>query len=243
LSVVLENLKSIRISLTPSNEKQTALLAFGELCQNADVVFSTIRPPPKVKTRQFFGAAKMLEYTSGRVGFELFGENKTYYSMVPKPDDVMEINREILLKMLQRENELRLSQETLDLLEKEAQENYSSFLPNSEYVIGFISPVFENLQRRVVYEFGYVNDASMKYALYMLRSARYLYPNDNEIFNSVYYMKYNRINEGKMKTGNDFVNVSLYTRQQQTQRQLETVMFSDILSKQMLNVIIAGSVT
>ena len=103
----------------------------------------------------------------------------TVMSMKNNPDA---ISKEKIIEMLQLENEYRLSDKWLQLMEKESS-------ANMEYPMKTI----DLLQREVVKASGYKDDEEINNAIEYLRSAVALYPNDDEILNAANYLKYNRM--------------------------------------------------
>ena len=105
--------------------------------------------------------------------------------------------------MLQYENELRLSQEWLQKMEKEiSQSNDDSPSALDGYMTDKISPTINELQLTVVRKFGYNDSMSQSdEAVKILRSALATYPGDKEIKEAANYLKYNRINKGTFKVG------------------------------------------
>jgi len=177
--------------------------------------------------------AKMLAAMNGRCNFDF------YLPLVARecPEDSKEITRDILLKMLKRENEIRLSKDTLDSLEMEActfEENEDiGILCNTVYM----SRSIVECQEKAVKEFGYKTNEQMNYALQMLRSARALFPDDIEIKNATYYLKFNRAHRGELKVGDIYKDVSLMTCGKEEKK------LSEIINEKKATVIIGGSVT
>jgi len=173
--------------------------------------------------------AMMLAYMNGRCNFNF------YESEIERPEHCEEITREVLLKMLKRENEIRLSKEVLEIFEKEAcaYENNE----DSEKQV-FIPLSIVQCQENVVKEFNYKSNDEITYALHMLRSARALFPNDLEIQNAAFYLKYNRACRGELQVGDVYKDVPLATCSQEERN------LSDLLNtKKKMTVIISGSVT
>jgi len=118
--------------------------------------------------------AKMLADFNGRCNFD-------YYMPLmarERPNSCEEITRDMLLKMLKRENELRLSKETLDELEKESL-NYDNEEEDEDVSTSndvFIPMSLIKCQEKVVKEFGYKTNEEMNYAIEQIRSARSRYP-------------------------------------------------------------------
>jgi len=182
--------------------------------------------------------ALMLATMNGRNNFD-------FYTPLMKrdcPENCEEITREKLLKMLKRENEMRLSKEMLEILEKDACafENNSDCCSNNntcnlEQV--YIPWPIEECQEKVVKEFGYESEEEVKYALQMLRSARSLFPNDTEIQNATFYLKYNRACLGELKAGDMWKDLPLMTCGGEEKR------LSELMNGNKTTVVISGSVT
>jgi len=80
--------------------------------------------------------------------------------------------------------------------------------------------IFTRVQYGVLREFGFEED-QLDDGLNYLRSAQSLYPNDDEIRNSAYYIKYNRSCQGDLKEGDIIPDVLLHTLQQTPIRLME----------------------
>jgi len=180
-------------------------------------------------------AARMLTVVNGRCNFDYYLPLKAR----ERPENCDEITREKLVRMLKRENEVRLSEEMLNKLEKETSEyedgpkcidKVSCNQPHMPWSIA-------QCQEMVVQEFGYKTTAEISYALQMLRSARALYPNDMEIKNSAFYLKYNRVRRGELRVNDMYKDVPLITCGQ------EETKLSNLLDSKKATVIISGSVT
>jgi len=102
------------------------------------------------------------------------------------------LDKEILEKMLKRENELRLCEET--------QNKYYEAEKRSD--IDWMK-ITEELQIRVLNEFEISN---IEEGLYGLRTSAFAYPELNDI---PLYVKYNRTRSGTLSKGDVFPNVSL----------------------------------
>jgi len=178
----------------------------------------------------------MMASMNGRCKFDLF-------SPLMKrdcPETCQEITREILLKMLKRENEVRFSKEMLESFEKESldyEENSCANDANSSTMNAFVPRTIEQFQRKVVQEFGYKSDTECSYAIQMLRSARSLYPNDLEIKNTASYLKYNRCQRGEIGVGDMYKDVPLANCNQQE------IKLSAILNREKPTLVISGSIT
>jgi len=142
--------------------------------------------------------------------------------------------------MLRRERELRLSQEIQDLCDE---------CVIADDRIGLYE-IFEKLQKQVVQEFGFV-DNNMDDGVNFLQSAATQYPNDSEISNIAYYIKYNRASPGNLKVGDVIPNIELHTLDKKFTRlndyyqqvcQLQQLN-STRLDKERALVILSGSIT
>jgi len=179
--------------------------------------------------------ARMLAAVNGRCNFDFY----LPLMVRERPENCEEITRDRLLKMLKRENEIRLSKEALDALEMEARD----FEENEE--IGcrtlcnkvHIPQSIVECQEKLVKEFGYRTNEQMNYALQMLRSARALFPDDIEIKNATYYLKFNRAHRGELKVGDIYKDISLMTCGKEEKK------LSEIINEKKATVIIGGSVT
>ena len=150
-----------------------------------------------------------------------------------------EITRDVLLSMLRRENELRLSGKVLKMLEDEVTVEYNNkdyyhfqdVVYDASNTLVFTSNVVQNVQKQVMSEFGYnVNDKKvLDYCLEMLHSALYLYPNDKDILNSVYYLKYNRARKGELKIGDKFLDVKSLLFYNELNNKFENMALSSIV--------------
>jgi hypothetical protein len=88
--------------------------------------------------------------------------------------------RQLILSMLRRDDELRLSSDMQNLYAKE-RESYEWKLQ-----------VTENIQRQVVREHGFgLTIQTEDEGLAVLRSAKYFFPTDEEITQSAHYLRYN----------------------------------------------------
>lgn len=162
--------------------------------------------------------------------------------------------------MLQYENELRLSKEWLEKMEKEISES-SDDSPSAldGYMTDKISPTINQLQLAVVRKFGYNDSMSQSdEAVKILRSALATYPDDKEIKEAANYLKYNRINKGTFKIGEkaniDGINVlqmiknnnnaqNEEKKQENEDTEYNQQSLSSILSSEKINLLIGVSVT
>ena len=183
---------------------------------------------------------------SGRKGYE-------YVNILPKE---LKISRDRLIEMLKYENELRLSEKWLALMEKEIIEsNDESPSALDGYMTDKISPTIRNLQLEVVKKFGY--DLQKSEAVNILRSALATYPDDDQVKNAANYLKYNRIDKGKFKVGDtancDGIEVMrMKENKDEVQKEekkddggygYDAVKLTDLLNKDGINLLIGISVT
>eukprot|EP01102_Stenamoeba_stenopodia_P004297 TRINITY_DN1461_c0_g1_i1.p1 TRINITY_DN1461_c0_g1~~TRINITY_DN1461_c0_g1_i1.p1 ORF type:complete len:311 (-),score=87.17 TRINITY_DN1461_c0_g1_i1:772-1704(-) len=109
-------------------------------------------------------------------------------------------NKDVLKKMLAREDELRLSDEV---------QNRYRWDPMT-------TKVTEDVQRQVVQEFGFDD-------IRILRTAVALYRDDPEIASIPHYVKYNRSRLGHLSEGCDVPDVPLYHLDAKTKTSLQTL--------------------
>jgi hypothetical protein len=113
--------------------------------------------------------------------------------------DGVVIDRDLMIKMLKRENELRLSNEVQSVY-SELEDRYD--MDWMEYTI--------QVQEKVVKEFGFdKSPESTQLAVNTLRRAQYLYPDDPEVLSIPLYVKYNRAKRGYLQVGDHAPDVML----------------------------------
>lgn len=123
----------------------------------------------------------------------------TDYGTVKKKRKLM-ISKDKLLAMLKTENEYRLSPKWLNSMEEECN-TMETVLSGKSYND---SPTIRKLQCEVVKQHGFdETEEDINYAIEILRSAKSLYPNDQQILNSANYLKYNRCKKNEFKIGQD----------------------------------------
>eukprot|EP00698_Gefionella_okellyi_P002070 TRINITY_DN1194_c0_g1_i1.p1 TRINITY_DN1194_c0_g1~~TRINITY_DN1194_c0_g1_i1.p1 ORF type:complete len:246 (+),score=38.08 TRINITY_DN1194_c0_g1_i1:106-843(+) len=140
-----------------------------------------------------------------------------------------------LKKMLRRENDLRLS--------AEYQQRFTSVTKTLDAGSMWIH-VVEELQERVVREFGYGPSRELvQYGVDLLRAAQAMYPDDQEIREIALYIKYNRCRDGDLNVGDVAPNVALYPmdNQQFCVPEVPTPLW--LLSREQPLVLIGGSLT
>eukprot|EP01084_Bolivina_argentea_P163168 283897_1 len=139
----------------------------------------------------------MCRISSGRQGYEYFGID------INDDKNQLNISRETLILMLQYENELRLSNKWVSLMEKEILEsNDKEPSALDGYMTDKISVTINNLQTEVVKKFGFnKSENEINNAIKILRSSLSLYPNDIQVKNAANYLKYNKIKKGSFKIG------------------------------------------
>ena len=183
--------------------------------------------PPDVRM-----AALMLTVQSGM--------NLTERYDFKSPDNNVKIDKQLLIKMLKQENDLRLSTKIIEKYENEAIEYYDNIDPNRDCLNKvFLSEVVNDLQKKVVNEFGFgsKNQNEEKYALEYLRSAMALYPDDESIKNAANYLKYNLAKKFPFNMNDFYVDINLLDLNG------KLIKLSQIIKKNVLNVIISGSIT
>ena len=150
-----------------------------------------------------------------------------------------EISKKLLLKMLKRENELRLSKEILEKYEIEATKYYDNneIYKNNKNQYVFISEVVNDLQKKVANEFGFVDENEENYAINYLRSAVALYPNDESIKNAANYLKYNSVKKFPFNVNDVYIDINLFNLNN------NLIKFSSLIKENILNIIISGSIT
>ncbi len=110
----------------------------------------------------------------------------------------LKIDRSKILAILKREEEIRFSQEYISKCSE------VSHIPN-----GWLE-VTNNMQKELVKEFGYIDELSNTLAVNVIRKALNIYPDDEEIKNSVVHFRENIASKGKYKIGNTLKNISLH---------------------------------
>jgi len=108
----------------------------------------------------------------------------------------LKLDRTKLLAILKREEEVRFSQEYLSKCTEVAH------IPN-----GWLD-VTNNMQKELVKEFGYIDELSNTLAVNVIRKALNIYPDDEEIKNSVVQLRENIASKGKYKVGDILKNIS-----------------------------------
>jgi len=198
-----------------------------------EIIDKKSKTKPKPQRRLM---TRMLAAVNGRCNFDFYSPLMTR----ERPESCQEITRELLIKMLKRENDLRLSKEILEAVEKESSE-YEEIESCSTDKLTYAQPhalsTIVQCQEKVAQEFGYKTSDEISYAVQILRSARALYPNDIEIQNAAFYLKYNRAHRGELKVNDSYKDVPLMTCAQ------EETKLSAILNSEKPTVVISGSVT
>jgi len=121
----------------------------------------------------------MLFPISGRCGFESLKYNE---------EDKNKFDFEILKKMLQRENEIRLSDEI------QMQYEEMDMMDDEKYV-----EITDQVQKKVLNEFGFEGNEKERECY---RTALEMYPQQKEELKQlVFYYKYNRSRDGELKVG------------------------------------------
>ena len=110
----------------------------------------------------------------------------------------LKLDRNKILTILKREEEIRFSQEYITKCSE------VSHIPNAWL------EVTNNMQKELVKEFGYTDELSNTLAVNVIRKALHIYPNDEEIKNSVVQFRENIASEGKYKVGDILKDISLH---------------------------------
>lgn len=148
----------------------------------------------------------MLWLSSGRKGFDHFE--------APDKAALEKGFKEELIKMLQHENKLRMSEEWIAKMEEEVI-SMQTTSPLAGYSFKHESPVMRALQTEVVKEFGYTSDEDIEAAIMRIRSALATWAPrgaGEEIKNAANYLKFNRVAQTELKVGDamDMDNVTLF---------------------------------
>lgn len=131
--------------------------------------------------------------------------------------------RSQLLKMLRREDELRLSEEV--------QDRYALYPESWDWKW----QVTDEVQRQVCEESGFAD--SVEEGLDLLRSSQVLFPGDEEIKQAAHYLKYNIHAACPLQPGCVVPDVGLHTLSG------EEVRLHDVAAPRGMTVILAGSHT
>lgn len=160
--------------------------------------------------------AAMLQASSGRHGFDKIEWSGLALDKPPK---------ELLKRMLGRERELRLSDETQRWFDEHKLQN--------------LEPFYLQLQQRVATEFGFTEPNEQEWVVRALRSAATLYPDDLEILDIPLYLKHNLSGNGDLKVG-DTIPADIPLVSPDTRKKSELVALN---CKDRPLVVIAGSAT
>jgi len=170
------------------------------------------KPAPKKGERPKRPGVRMLFPSSGRHCFDV----------VPAPS-AKAPSADVLVAMLARENEHRLSAESQIWLETHEDESAEDF--------------YLCLQKRVAAEFGHIGEEEQLLAVQFMRSARAMFPDDDRIKNAVLYYKYNRSEQGKLIVGDLCPDVELFNCNG------AAVLMSSLLHAALPTIFVAGSAT
>eukprot|EP01120_Amphizonella_sp_Union-15-10_P006427 TRINITY_DN2056_c0_g3_i2.p1 TRINITY_DN2056_c0_g3~~TRINITY_DN2056_c0_g3_i2.p1 ORF type:complete len:145 (+),score=21.87 TRINITY_DN2056_c0_g3_i2:120-554(+) len=108
------------------------------------------------------------------------------------------MSRDLVLQMLKRENQLRLSDE---IQEQYDQQRKARIVPSCS--------IEEGIQRQVLSEFGFDPEDNLSIDVYRYSRARF--PDDPEIKESILYIKYDRSRNTTLRIGDDSPNPLLVT--------------------------------
>ena len=137
----------------------------------------------------------------------------------------LKLDRNKILLMLQREEQIRFSQDYINKCSKVAN------IPNAWLEIT------DKMQKELVKEFGYFDKLSNTLAVNVLRKAMYIYPNDHEIKNSVVHFRENIAKQGTYNVGDLVKDINLHTINFH-----KTNLFS-LLNQNKTNIMLVGSHT
>lgn len=136
----------------------------------------------------------MFHSTSGKCGFEPYAAPTS-----------CAIDKEVLIRTLQREEELRNCQET--------QEAYTQALHNQD--LAQLATITEQLQCRALTETGvltqYPSHLHVKQALIALHNARFEYAHDPTVNDLTVYQRRDRSRRGALRLGDTAPDVPLFT--------------------------------
>jgi len=123
-------------------------------------------------------------------------QKSNFVDFQPNPRrKVADMNRELLIQMLKRENEIRLSNPVQEMYDEE---RILKIIPSTS--------IEEAIQKLVLEEFGFEHDLLDYY-----RCTRARFPNDPEIRDSVLYIKHDKSRRGDLRVGHNTPNPTLIT--------------------------------
>jgi len=131
--------------------------------------------------------------------------------------------RALLLQMLKRDDELRLS--------NDVQARYALEPESWDWKW----QVTEEVQQRVCEEFGFGSNVAE--GLDLLRSSKALFPDDDEVKQAAHYLRYNIHEACPIAIGTKAPELTVYSLSGEAKR------FSDVTSKGQATVVFAGSHT
>lgn len=134
-------------------------------------------------------------------------------------------DKDDLIKMLQAEEQIRMSAEYLKMCDAVKNE------PN-----GWLR-ISEQIQYNIAKQFGYVRSIEQDLAVNRMRRAQYLYPNEPLFKTISVYVRNNLAREGDFKVGNLVPNLTIFNEN------LKQIQLYDTLNKTKLNMLIASSHT
>ena len=130
-----------------------------------------------------------------------------------------------LIKMLQAEEAIRMSQEYIDMCDTVKDE-----------VNGWLR-ISGEIQHTVAKEFGYVTEIEQDLAVNRMRRAQYLYP-DEPLFKTIpVYVRNNVARKGDFVKGDMVPNISIFNENK------ESVDIFELFSKDKMNLLMASSHT
>ena len=177
-------------------------------------------------TKEFtFMMTRMMFPTSGKMGFQNFIDNDLKGNIFDK---------ELMIKMYHRENELRLSdtiQEKMDNCEIREYDGYVKIL--------------DEIQKTVLKENGFEGNCD---ELKIYRQGIGYYKDDPQVISIPLYSKYNRAKEGNIGEGDDLIDVLLTNPETPNSQISLSSFYQKTISQKNLPqntpmVVIAGSIT
>jgi hypothetical protein len=143
--------------------------------------------------------------------------------IIYKTDSKIKIEKEELIQILEEENKIRLSSFIRDLFDANSMENYIE-LDTMCIKLALIKK-------------GYHPDTDDSLKAYHLSTGKHI--NDTEVKEKVVWLKYDKARLGNLKVGDDIVTDNIYLYNQK----FEKIPLTDLLSKDLPNVIVTGSLS
>jgi hypothetical protein len=148
-----------------------------------------------------------------------------YGEIIYKTPSKIIIDRDKLIQMLKRENEIRLMYETKD--------KFDSF--NEDMSLYRLYD--EEISIQTLREFGFTPDSDDSLKAYRLACGKYLH--EKQVREIIIWMKYDKTRMGKLKVGDEVITKGMYVYDLDGNK----VEFRDLIFKEKINVVVAGSMT